>query len=62
MEKWQKAAEANSPQSVRDAIIYGVAAVLLVVGFFVMRFTLAMVADDAASTDVKGEVTPCRTK
>ena len=62
MEDWQKAAQANSPQSVRDAVIYGIAAVLLVVGFFVMRFVLATVADDAAGADVKGQVTPCRTK
>ena len=62
MENWKKAAQANSPQSVRDAIIYGVAAVLLVIGFFVMRFTLAKVADDASASDVKGQVTPCRTK
>ncbi len=62
MENWRKAAQANSPQSVRDAIIYGIAAVLLIVGFFVMRFTLAKVADDASSSAVKGRVTPCRTK
>ncbi|MCI0684111.1 MAG: hypothetical protein L0Y71_18535 [Gemmataceae bacterium] len=61
MKDWQQAAEANSPQSVRDAIIYAVAAVLLVVGFFVMRFTLASVADDAAA-EPKTKATPCRTR
>jgi hypothetical protein len=62
VENWQQAEQPNSPQSVRDAIIYGIAAVLLVAGFFVMRFVLTTVADDASGSAVKGKVTPCRTR
>jgi hypothetical protein len=62
VENLKKPDQPNSPQSVRDAIIYGIAAVLLVVGFFVMRLALAEVADDAAASGVKGQVTPVHTK
>jgi hypothetical protein len=57
VENWQQATQVNSPDSVRQAVLLALAAVLLVVGFFVLRFTMATVADDSG---VKTKATPCR--
>ena len=57
MEDWQQAAQGNSPQSVRQAVLYGAVAVFLVIGFFVLRFALPTVAE---GSPVKGKVVPCR--
>jgi hypothetical protein len=57
VEDWQRAAQVNSPDSVRQAVLLGLAAILLVAGFFVLRFTVASVAEESG---VKAKVTPCR--
>jgi hypothetical protein len=57
VEDWQRAAQFNSPDSVRQAVILGLAAILLASGFLVLRAITPSAAEDAG---VKTKVTPCR--
>ena len=57
LEDWQQSVQFNSPQSIRQAMFYGAAAIFLVMVFFALGWVLPTVAEGSA---VKGKVTPCR--
>jgi hypothetical protein len=57
VDNWQQATQVNSPQSVRQAVMLGVVALLLAAGLLVMRLTLDSVAEEAGP---KTKATPCR--
>jgi hypothetical protein len=57
LEDWQTAAQVNSPDSVRQAVLLGLGAAVLVLGFFVIRLALPTAAAD---TSGKVPATPCR--
>jgi hypothetical protein len=57
LEDWQNAAQFNSPDSVRQALLLGLGAAMLVIGLVTMRLMLPTAADDSSG---KAKATPCR--